>query len=169
MRYGLGRRIMPIQTLRAILTPHSTNLDEYVYAFSWRHGPKGKVTIYDLNYPRRNPPTEDDSHGWAQEEWWIHSTVLSVSDIEMGPYTGLFWEAACEACEWSYVDVKPHRDCLRCGQVVSSCVKTPGYKNVITGLLSTGSIVPSRCLSDWLEDDSRKWAVGMNRLRYLEN
>jgi hypothetical protein len=160
---------MPVQTFRQLLAEHSFNRDEYVYAFSWRHGPKGKLTVYDLNMPRRYPITEDSSHGHAEDDWWIHSTALSISDIEMAPYNGLFWESSCKACDWVYVDTQPHRNCMKCGNTSDECVKSPGYKNTLIGLLSMGCLTASRSLSDWVEDDSRKWALPHTRLFYKEN
>ena len=76
LRYGLSYSRMPITTLIKILNSHKHS-GSWPVVFSWRNGPKDKVTIYDYELPRRRGMPTDERIGWSEDDWLIHSYVIN--------------------------------------------------------------------------------------------
>ena len=83
LRHGLSRRMMSLQTLVDIMNTHRRHPWQRLEPFSWRHGPEGKVTIYDYDMPRRRAPRWDEIHGLGDVDWQVHSYVCNCPDAEI--------------------------------------------------------------------------------------
>ena len=76
LRLGSSDGLMTLETFKLIVDEHRRT--HAVHLFSWRHGPEGKVSVYDYNMPFRTGFDEDARVGWGQEDWDVYSFVLNV-------------------------------------------------------------------------------------------
>lgn len=80
--------------------------------------------------------------------------VVTIYDYDMPRRTGMTWDTVKG---WSELDWNNHAHVINC-PADGMCVRAqdngaPGYLGVLHTLLRSGSVVPSRCLDDWLAAD----------------
>lgn len=150
-------RLMTPATLRLILDTHRRNPWQRLYLFNWHGGMQDRYGLYDLDLPQRKRMTEETRMGYEESDWFINSCLGTIP----ADYMRAWSRRVVVREEYGRPD----------GELATRMVEEerPGYKLILMQLLNEGCIVPSRCLDDWLLDDSRKFAAPELRVRYLEN
>lgn len=131
---------MPISTLDLILKSHQRNPWQTLYLYSWKEHYGNKAVICDMDKPRRNGVPYDTRFGWSETDWWNNSHIMNVPKDYLLPL--------------GHIDKKTEE------------VTRRGYKDTLVALLSEGCVIPSRCLDDWLQDNSLKFCSPDLRLYY---